>query len=84
MRLGELTFGGNSEEIASILFDEPASAHTVMRRSQFMHRPGWSIRLQSVSEFAFDAGELVMNTEFEAFEDERSVWRRVWQHRFAW
>ncbi len=84
MRLGALTFGGNSEEIASILSDEPASAHTVMRRSQFMHRPGWSIRLQSVSEFAFDAGELVMHTEFEAFEDERSVWRRVWQHRFAW
>lgn len=84
VRLGELTFGGDGEEIASVLPRDPASARVVMRRSQFMQRPGWSVRLVSVTEFFWRKGALHMNVSFEAFEGEESVCQKIWDHQFRW
>jgi putative CocE/NonD family hydrolase len=84
MRLGELRFGGTSEETATILPHDPASAMVVMQRSQFMQRPDWSIRLASVTEFSWRNGALRMNTTFEAFEGEKSVFQKVWDYDFPW
>jgi putative CocE/NonD family hydrolase len=84
MRLGELTFGGDGEEIASILPRDPASARVTMRRSQFMQRPDWSVRLSSVTEFSWDDGALRMRVSFEAFEGEDPVCRKSWDRRFRW
>ena len=82
VRLGELSFGGDGEEIASVLARDPASARVVMRRSQFMQRPGWSVRLTSVSEFFWRDGALCMNVAFEAFEAEQSVCEKRWEFQF--
>ena len=84
MRLGELTFGGDGEEIASLLPRDPASARVTMRRSQFMQRPDWSVRLSSVTEFSWDDGALRMTVSFEAFEGENTVCRKSWDQRFRW
>jgi hypothetical protein len=84
MRLGELTFGGDSEEIASVLPRDPASARVTMRRSQFMRRPDWSVRLSSVTEFSWDDGALRMSVSFEAFEGDEAVCRKSWDQRFRW
>jgi putative CocE/NonD family hydrolase len=84
VRLGELTFGGDGEETASVLPRDPASARVVMRRSQFMQRPGWSVRLVSVAEFFWRKGALRMNVSFEAFEGEESVCQKIWDHQFRW
>lgn len=84
VRLGELTFGGDGEEIASVLPLDPASARVTMRRSQFMQRPDWSVRLSSVTEFSWDDGALRMNVSFEAFEGEDVVCRKSWDRRFRW
>jgi putative CocE/NonD family hydrolase len=83
-RLGDLSFGGTSEETASILPGDPASARVVMRRAQFMQRPGWCIRLASATEFSWHNGGLRMNTTFEAFEDNMSVCRKTWDYDFPW
>jgi hypothetical protein len=82
MRLGELSFGGSSEETATILPCDPTSAHAVMQRAQFMRRPGWSIRL--ASEFSWNNGGLRMNVTFEAFEGDQSVCQKAWDYEFPW
>jgi putative CocE/NonD family hydrolase len=84
LRLGGLTFGGSSEETASILPDQAASARVVMRRSQFMSRPGWSIRLSSTTEFSWSDGALRMNVSFDAFEGDELVCHKAWDRRFPW
>jgi hypothetical protein len=84
VRLGELIFGGGSEETASVLPRDPASARVMMRRSQFMQRPGWSVRLASVTEFSWGNGALRMSINFEAFEGEQSVCQKKWDYQFRW
>jgi predicted acyl esterase len=84
MRLGELSFGGDGEEIASILPREPSSARVTMRRSQFMQRPEWSVRLSSVTEFFWDNGALRMTVSFEALEGEETVCHKSWDQQFHW
>jgi len=84
VRLGELIFGGDAEETDSILAHDAASARVTMRRSQFMQRPGWSVRLSSVTEFFWDHGALRMNVSFEAFEGQVSVCQKSWDQRFRW
>jgi hypothetical protein len=49
-----------------------------------MQRPGWSIRLASVTQFSWRNGALRMNTAFEAFEGEKSIFQKAWDYDFPW
>ncbi|PZQ80081.1 MAG: peptidase S15 [Ancylobacter novellus] len=81
-RLGDLTLGGRGLHGYSIRPDDPASARAWFESVQRYERPGWAIRLETRSDVFWEDGKLVLESRYEALENDAAVFSRQWRHSF--
>jgi putative CocE/NonD family hydrolase len=81
-RLGELTLGGRGAHGYSILPADPNSAKAYFESMQRYERPGWAIRLEARSDVFWEGDKLVLESSYQAFENEKSVFSRQWRDSF--
>ncbi len=77
-----LSFCTDGHEIFSILPDAPASAHVAITRQMRMERPGWAIRLETLTEVGIEAGRIALHCRLDAFENDDLVFSRRWRRAF--
>lgn len=81
-RLGELTFDGEGHESYDIGSTAESACWRAERRQRYT-RPGWHIELCSYTSLAWQDGGLILISRYEARENQRVVFERQWEQRFA-
>jgi len=81
-RLGELVFGGASAETYLIANGPAATARASFRRTSFMRRPGWDVRVETSVEIDLAASGLSMRSSLTAYESGAAIFERAWDHSF--
>ncbi|TCL05485.1 CocE/NonD family hydrolase [Sodalis ligni] len=80
-RIGELSFDSEGHEAYEIGATAETASWQAERRQRYQ-RPGWHIELRSESRLAWQNGGLVLNSSYSAWENDREVFQRQWEHRF--
>jgi putative CocE/NonD family hydrolase len=81
-KLGELTLGGRGAHGYSILPNDGSSAKAYFESVQRYERPGWAIRLEARSDVFWEDGQLVLESRYDAFENDEKVFAREWRRSF--
>ncbi|MCL6707199.1 CocE/NonD family hydrolase [Pseudomonas sp. R2.Fl] len=81
-RLGELTMGGRGGHGYSILPSDASTATAYFESTQRYERPGWAIRLATRSDVYWENGKLVLESKYDAYENEDCVFSRSWRESF--
>jgi len=67
------------ERIYSIKPDDPNSARAEMTQSYEMGRTGWQVKIDAGAEMTSTAASFELNAWVEAYENDKSVFRREWR-----
>jgi uncharacterized protein len=61
--------------------DDPLSANATWNWHSIRRREGWNVEIRSTTRLAATAGEFMIDTDVEAFEDDALFFRRSWRER---